>query len=744
MNGRISPYQGLAPFEERDAAYFFGRESEKRLIVADLHAAPLTLLYGASGVGKSSVLRAGVLPLLRQQREVLVVVFAGWKDAPLAGFRTAVEQALLTGQTAKRSATYRRVLERHKHAALRDFLVAVARTARRRLMIILDQFEESSLYHPDDDDFAREFPAAASVQDLSVTILLSLREEAVARLDRFEGRIPELFDNYRRITHLSDEAARDAITRPLDQYSKEHPDMGQLTIEPELVTAVIEQVRSGQIADGTGGIGTATPAQSRTQPVESPYLQLVMSKLWNYERDRDSSVLHLSTLNHLGSATAIVEGHLEGVMAALGEQNRDIAARVFERLVTPSGTKIAYSVHDLSVLAGIDAERLSNVLESLARGADRILRLIPPPPSGGATRYEIFHDRLAPAVLKWCNRYLKEQEVTREREKELTRRRAEVGSAVEAAQAGPSTGPQPPYSLLASLLQEQQVVVVMGAAVSASSRPAQSGPWQPGSPFPPMGWELEQQLAAEADFPRGALPKSTLAEVVSYFEREFGRRTLEKRIREIFKANYPPSKMQRLLAQVSLRVPQLILTTTVDRLMEDALHQAGVEFEALATTRDLDSKPLLWFPAGGGVHAIQPKEYEIKENVTSVYKMFGSISPAQPQLESFLISEEDEIDLAAEMSRGGRLPPTAIRRELAQRHILFLGMGLGSWTQRLFLRTMLRIGSRPDEDRRSGWAIVRGPSELDKRRWHQARIEVFDTDINEFADKLGAALHVAG
>ena len=57
---RGSPYQGLIPYDEADAPFFFGREKEARLIIANLYASPLTLLYGASGVGKSSVLRASV------------------------------------------------------------------------------------------------------------------------------------------------------------------------------------------------------------------------------------------------------------------------------------------------------------------------------------------------------------------------------------------------------------------------------------------------------------------------------------------------------------------------------------------------------------------------------------------------------------------------------------------------------------------------------------------------------------
>src|SRR6476646_2267276 len=59
------PYVGLVPFDEKEAAFFFGRDREIEMIVANITAARLTLLFAPSGVGKSSVLRAGVLPRLR-------------------------------------------------------------------------------------------------------------------------------------------------------------------------------------------------------------------------------------------------------------------------------------------------------------------------------------------------------------------------------------------------------------------------------------------------------------------------------------------------------------------------------------------------------------------------------------------------------------------------------------------------------------------------------------------------------
>src|SRR5690349_7789317 len=62
-----SPFVGLEPYRERDAEFFFGRTDDRRIIAANLRSCRLTLLYGASGVGKSSVLRAGVLDMERKR-----------------------------------------------------------------------------------------------------------------------------------------------------------------------------------------------------------------------------------------------------------------------------------------------------------------------------------------------------------------------------------------------------------------------------------------------------------------------------------------------------------------------------------------------------------------------------------------------------------------------------------------------------------------------------------------------------
>src|SRR5262249_56749918 len=90
-----------APFDESelDALLFFGRETETEIAVANLLAARLTILYGPSGVGKSSLLRAGVTRRIREltgKRAIgrghdgAVVVVSSWADDPVATIAAAV------------------------------------------------------------------------------------------------------------------------------------------------------------------------------------------------------------------------------------------------------------------------------------------------------------------------------------------------------------------------------------------------------------------------------------------------------------------------------------------------------------------------------------------------------------------------------------------------------------------------------------------------------------------------------
>ena len=136
-----------------------------------------------------------------------------------------------------------------------------------------------------------------------------------------------------------------------------------------------------------------------------------MQRLWEEERRAGSSILRLSTFESLGGAQSIVEEHFESAMDALSHEQKDIAARLFDHLVTPSGTKIAHELSDLADFGRVPLDELRPVLAILADR--RILRSLD---EGGAVRYEIFHDVLAEPVVAWRASHEAERELERQQE----------------------------------------------------------------------------------------------------------------------------------------------------------------------------------------------------------------------------------------------------------------------------------------------------------------------------------------
>jgi WD40 repeat protein len=358
-----SPYKGLAAFEdsELDALLFFGRERERAAVAANVLANRLTVLYGPSGVGKSSLLRAGVARRLRESSGAPVVVHESWAEDPATGLIASVH-----AECGELGAT----------AGLVD-TVAAAAQAGGELHLLLDQFEEYMLYHGVDGPLSTALPELLRRPGLRVNVLLAVRDDALAELDEFTGRIPELFGNLLRLDRLDRDSGRAAILGPLDRYSQLSGE--RFTAEDALVEAVLDEA-------------------STEEGVEAPYLQLVLERLWDRERAVGSPELRVATFREIGGARAVVREHVQRALEGLPLAEQDAAARVVRQLVTPSGRKVSHEPADLAEYADVEDDQLRRLLDTLGR--ERIVRGVNGT-HGTPTRYEIFHDVLGPPMLAW-------------------------------------------------------------------------------------------------------------------------------------------------------------------------------------------------------------------------------------------------------------------------------------------------------------------------------------------------------
>jgi WD40 repeat protein len=409
--GLSGPYVGLTYYTEDDTDLFFGRDAETGVIISNLRASRLTLLYAESGVGKSSLLRAGVAARLRRQAahdaatrgapRFVPVVFSSWSGDPVLGLTAAVEEALhgLLPQDG-RPRLPRDDVERAVEAA-------AAAAADSTLLVILDQFEEYFLYrsrHEREDAFADELAACVQRADLRARFLISIREDAYAGLgDLFRGRLPNVYANFLHLDYLDRDGAREAILKPVERHNEEHGT--SVAVEPALVDAVLDQVQRNRFVVSENGRpdgdGDGDGARAGSQAIETTYLQLVLKRLWDEEAAKGSDVLRLATLERLGGAETITETHLAGSMAKLPPDQQSAAASAFRYLVTARGTKIALTVRELSEMAELPESRLEPVLRRLAAGDLHILRPVALPDPGDEASYEIFHDALARPIRRW-------------------------------------------------------------------------------------------------------------------------------------------------------------------------------------------------------------------------------------------------------------------------------------------------------------------------------------------------------
>jgi WD40 repeat protein len=412
------PYVGLRPFTQNDRRYFFGRDREQRVIFSSLSASPLTVLYGPSGTGKSSVLQAGLLPMVRvRSRRTGIVYFNRWHNA--AFLEDLKQRCIAEARHVAREKNF----PINAALPLNDLLVQLQRHLSRPLLIILDQFEEYLLDYPETSGnlpFESELARAVTLAGGGTSFLIALREDSLSRLDRFRTRIPNLLGNTLRLEALNRRGAEEAIRKPLEVYRKRHgKTSGPIEIEGALVAKVLDQVclvHAAQLGDAADEGVPGTTAHS--DKIEAAILQLVMRRLWDEERNASSTVLRFDTLNRLGGAAHIVETHFTRAMDKFTSAERETCAAIFRFLVRPSGEKIAYTPGDLAASAERSPEEVSGILKKLVDSS--ILRKTDAP-----ERFELLHDILGPAVLAWRNRHVQMERLATE----VAQREAQLAAA---------------------------------------------------------------------------------------------------------------------------------------------------------------------------------------------------------------------------------------------------------------------------------------------------------------------------
>src|SRR5215469_1879544 len=186
----ICPYRGLLPFREEDAPFFFGREAAIDQLLATVQRLPFVAVVGASGCGKSSAVRAGLVPRLRSDRhtawETVILVPTA---EPLKALSNALAPLLEPTMSEVDHLAEAGKLAEHLRAGTISLSDIVERILEKqcgtdRVLIVVDQFEELYTLTSDDEVrrcFLRELLAASSRAGSKANIVLILRGDFVGR-----------------------------------------------------------------------------------------------------------------------------------------------------------------------------------------------------------------------------------------------------------------------------------------------------------------------------------------------------------------------------------------------------------------------------------------------------------------------------------------------------------------------------------------------------------------------------------
>ncbi|MCA9668627.1 MAG: hypothetical protein KC503_23705 [Myxococcales bacterium] len=369
-SSEATPYRGLAPFEPEDAASFIGREALTARVVESVDTKRLTLLSGASGAGKTSLLRAGLVPALLEL------------DAGV----------LLVSEASARS--------------LRIVDAVLERWGSRALVVIFDQLERALLAEVDADlrrellahvlrigeprptfsEAPSEGPPPADRTAMARRVVVSIREDFVGRLlretravDERRAAIVHRGDAFIAVEPLDAEATREAIVRPLQGSG--------VRFDEALVERLLRELSEER------GI---TPAR----------LQIVCGRLWAAARHAERARIDEALYDELGGAERIFGGYLDEVLATERYDGRlldaDVERRDLARAVLRAMTgSEARRWVDLGALwstlppsTRADELELRGVLDQLI--ADRVVVSRGAP--AGTLLYSLVHDQLVSVV----------------------------------------------------------------------------------------------------------------------------------------------------------------------------------------------------------------------------------------------------------------------------------------------------------------------------------------------------------
>jgi serine/threonine protein kinase/WD40 repeat protein len=320
------PYPGLSSFTEADAGRFFGREAEVESLWAKLRQRKLLALIGPSGAGKTSFVRAGLVPSRPSGWGAIVSTPGG---APMRSLAQALVEVLPSdAETMKQLLGF-------DEPDVAFSMVRKWRESHLEAVLVVDQLEELFTLNPKEvqERFTELLGRLAG--DGDVHVLLSLRDDFLMRCDGRDALRP-VFGELTPLSPLTPEGLRRALVEPAKREG--------FAFEDEAL--VLEMLESVQEARGA-----------------LPLLAFAVARLWE-RRDRERKLLTRKAYEEIGGVAGALAQHAEQTLERIGLGREPIVRELFRNLVTAQWTR---AVADREELLSVfpDREAGGHVLDQL-------------------------------------------------------------------------------------------------------------------------------------------------------------------------------------------------------------------------------------------------------------------------------------------------------------------------------------------------------------------------------------------
>ncbi len=399
---RAHRYKGTSPFldSDLDRKTFFGRDLEIRALSSLVLAERLSVLFAKSGMGKTSLINAGVVEPLREKGYFPMVLRVGdpgvdTVQAILDGVRDAAAAAGVECERAEATELWEFFKRARFWSSSLDLLTPV---------LVLDQFEELFTLKPRDDqrELARQLaelvrgraaapegdgPEALDSSPPDVKILLSLREDFLAHLEDLTEEIPGILHNRLRLGPLTREGARQAIVGPA-RLEDEALETTPFTYREEALAEILSFL-------GKQRRGEETVEVDEVEPVQLQLICLYLEELVQARQAKGAAAVEVTDRDLGGERRMqrVLESFYDRTIASIRPRSAGRAARRLceKRLISAGGRRLTEDGEEIERRFKLSKERLDRLVDA---------RLLRSEPRLGGTFYELSHDTLIEPITE--------------------------------------------------------------------------------------------------------------------------------------------------------------------------------------------------------------------------------------------------------------------------------------------------------------------------------------------------------